>query len=106
MEVVLFRIRTRPEVDQAAYNAAFEQMLQLVAEVPGFMGIEGYTGEDGSELAVARFESEDAISVWREHPKHVETRRRGREEFFESYDITVATVSRHYDWQAELAASS
>jgi heme-degrading monooxygenase HmoA len=101
MEVVLFQIHTRSDVDEAAYNSAFEEMLEHVSTIPGFVGIEGFSGEDGSELAVAWFESEEAIARWREHPRHVQTRRRGKEEFFESYQITVATVSRRYGWKLE-----
>ncbi len=104
MEVVLFRIRTRADVDLAEYGAAFQRMLELVSEIPGFVGIEGFTGEDGSELALATFETEEAIAQWREQPEHVATRRRGREEFFASYDITIATVHRHYGWTADQAA--
>jgi len=98
MEIVLFKIHTREDVDVEEYGAAFERMMALVAEVPGFVGFEGFTGEDGSELALARFETTDSIAAWRDHPEHVAIRQRGRDEFFESYNITIATVHRHYDW--------
>ena len=98
MEVVLFHIHTRPDIDEHEYQRAFERMLELVSQMPGFQGIEGYKGEDGSELAVARFDSPEAIAAWRDEPEHVQTRQRGREEFFSAYDITIATVWRHYDW--------
>ena len=52
----LFHIKTREGLDQQEYQKAFERMLELVSESPGFVSIEGFTGEDGSELAVARFE--------------------------------------------------
>ncbi|MGH3852010.1 MAG: antibiotic biosynthesis monooxygenase family protein [Pseudonocardiaceae bacterium] len=100
MEIVLFRIRTREDINQEEYQHVFARMLELVSQVPGFVGIEGFAGEDGSELAVARFESLEAIATWRDQPEHVRTRHRGREEFFASYDVTIATVSRHYDWSA------
>ncbi|MDT7770553.1 MAG: hypothetical protein QOI30_3570 [Mycobacterium sp.] len=100
MEIVLFHIKTREGLDQQEYQEAFERMLELVSESPGFVSIEGFTGEDGSELAVARFESADAIALWRDQPEHVRTRQRGRDEFFASYDITIATVWKHYDWTA------
>lgn len=98
MEVVLFKIRTRPDIDQEEYQRSFERMLALVSDVPGFVGIEGYAGEDGSELAVAVFESKEAIAEWRDHPEHADTRERGRDEFFDSYEITIGTVWRQYDW--------
>lgn len=105
MEVVLFRIRTRLDVDQDEYGAAFAHMMELVHEIPGFVGFEGFTGEDGTELAIASFENESAIRAWRDHPEHAATRERGRHEFFDAYDITVATVSRHYSWARDPARS-
>ena len=98
MECVLFEIRTREGIDVAAYEAAFAEMLARVAEIPGFVDIKGYAGEDGSELAVARFDTAEAIAQWREQPDHVRTRERGRNEFFESYAITIATEWKHYTW--------
>jgi heme-degrading monooxygenase HmoA len=98
LKVVVFEIHPRSDVDQEAYDAAFEEMVELVAQIPGFVSIQGFTGEGGTELALARFEDDEAIRKWREQPRHVETRDRGRSEFFESYDITIATVSRHYHW--------
>jgi heme-degrading monooxygenase HmoA len=104
MEIVLFHIRTRPDVDQDAYQKAFERMLELVSEVPGFSGIEGFAGEDGSELAVARFETREAIETWRTDPEHVATQQRGRDEFFDSLEITIATAWKHYTWPSSTHA--
>lgn len=100
MEVVLFRIHPRENIDVVEYENAFNRMVELVSEIPGFLGIEGFTGEDGSELAVARFDSPDAIARWRDHPEHIRTRERGREEFFASYEITIATTWKQYGWNA------
>ncbi|KQS98778.1 antibiotic biosynthesis monooxygenase family protein [Cellulomonas sp. Leaf395] len=99
MLVVLFEIRARADVDEAAYEQAFVHMLELVQDIPGFLSFSSYTSSDGAELAVARFEDDVALARWREQPDHVLTRRRGREEFFEAYDITVATVGRQYSWR-------
>jgi heme-degrading monooxygenase HmoA len=98
MEIVLFHIRTRDDINQEEYESAAERMVELVSQMPGFVGVEGFAGADGSELTLAKFDSPEAITAWRDQPEHVRTRQRGREEFFASYDITIATVSRHYDW--------
>jgi heme-degrading monooxygenase HmoA len=99
MHVVLFEIHPKADVDEVAYGAAFEEMMALVADIPGFVRFQGFSGEDGTELAVAHFENEEAVKRWREQPQHVATRERGRNEFFESYDITIAVVSRQYSWR-------
>lgn len=101
MEIVLFHIRTREGVDQLEYGRAYERMVELVRQIPGFVRVEEFAGEDGSELAVARFEDTDAIDAWREQPEHVQTRQRGREEFFASYEITIATVHKQYGWSRD-----
>ena len=98
MEIVLFRARTRADIDAQEYENTFGQMLELVSEVPGFHRITGYAGEDGTELAVVEFESPETLAAWRDHAAHVRVQQRGREEFFAEYDITVATVSRQYNW--------
>jgi heme-degrading monooxygenase HmoA len=65
----------------------------------GFISIDTYAGEDGAGLAVERFESEEALQAWKTHPEHVKTQARGREAFFESYRMTVATsIIREYDF--------
>jgi heme-degrading monooxygenase HmoA len=101
MLVVLFKIRARSDVDTAEYESAFVHMLNRVAEIEGFVSFESYTGADGTELAIAQFEDDIALARWREEPEHVVTRRRGHEEFFDAYDITVATVGRHYAWSRQ-----
>lgn len=99
MYVVLFRIRTRGDIDESEYGATFAKMLEYVSQLSGFIGIEGFAAEDGAELAVALFDSLETITEWRDHPEHVKTRERGRTEFFSEYDITIAHVERQYSWQ-------
>jgi len=99
VKIVLFRIQTRPDLDAAAYEDAFEEMLALVAEIPGFVGLEAFTGEDGSELAVARFETDEALAAWRVLPAHRRMQERGRSEFFATYTITVTDLDREYSWE-------
>lgn len=99
MHVILFHNRTRTGLDEGAYGQAFEEMLEAVATMDGFISIEGFSGEDGSELAVVRFESEETLAAWRNHPDHARIRERGRAEFFDSYEITVSEVTRSYSWR-------
>jgi heme-degrading monooxygenase HmoA len=106
MKVVLFRIHLRDDIDAAAYQQAFGRMLELVQEVPGFRGIEGFTGEDGSELAVAWFDSDEAIAEWKRQPEHLAVQEQARREFFTSYEITIADTERRYGWPDQTAAHS
>lgn len=96
MILVLFKARVRDGVDLAEYEKTFMRMVELATEMPGFVDIEGYSAADGGELAVVRFESEETLLAWKNHPEHVATQQRGREEFFDFYHITVANRIREY----------
>jgi heme-degrading monooxygenase HmoA len=98
VKVVLFRIHLRDDIDADAYQRTFERMIALVQAVPGFRGIEGFTGEDGSELAVVWFDSDEAIAEWKRQPEHLAAQEQARREFFASYEITIADTDRQYGW--------
>jgi heme-degrading monooxygenase HmoA len=96
MVIVLFQARLREGVDRSAYEATFERMLGLASAMPGFIGIEGFAGEDGDELAVVRFASEDTLAAWKNHPDHVAVQQEARASLYESYHITVTSLVREY----------
>lgn len=99
MVIVLFEHRLRADVDQAEWEQTFGRMVGLATEMPGFISIDGYAAQDGGGLAVVRFESDEAVLAWKAHPEHVKAQARGREAFFESYKMTVATsIIREYGY--------
>jgi heme-degrading monooxygenase HmoA len=100
--IVLFRIVPRADVDVDAYDRAYRDMVAEVETSPGFLQIEEYVAEDSShQLAVARFASVADVKTWRDNPEHVKTRDRGRNEFFLSYEITLAESGRSYGWKLD-----
>ena len=47
-----------------------------MASIPGFISYNSYVSDDGEDLAVARFESLEALEPWRTHPEHPEAQGR------------------------------
>jgi heme-degrading monooxygenase HmoA len=99
MVIVVFNIKLRADVPVAEYQEAGARMVELVSAMPGFLGMD-YASTDEGELLVARFESHEALRAWREHPEHQATQKRGREEFFAHYRIEVCDEVRSYEWDA------
>jgi heme-degrading monooxygenase HmoA len=96
--IVVFRVRVRAEVGEA-YAAASQRMEELVREQPGFLDMVGWVDpETGEEITIVQFVDDAAVKAWRDQPEHVEVRRRGHDEFYESFDISVATSVRQYEW--------
>jgi heme-degrading monooxygenase HmoA len=96
MVIVLIRTALRADVDMQEYEALNTRMVEIVQGIPGFVSVKGYRADDGDEVSIARFESQEALSTWRNHPEHLETQRKGRERLFRSYDIQICEVVRAY----------
>lgn len=101
MVIALFEHRLQPDVDVAEWERACDRMVELALAVPGFVSINGYRAADGTRLSIVRFDSEEAFGTWRSHPEHLGIRVSGREAFFASYRMTVASaVIRECRWSS------
>ncbi len=98
MVVVLFGTKMRHDANLDEYGRRSERMNVLVKQIPGFISIKGFVADDGDEILIAKFESEAALEEWRSQPEHVETQRRAREAFHESYWVQVCTTVRDYEF--------
>ena len=99
--LVLIRTSLRPNCDLAAYEAMDARMNELVSQIPGYQGIKAFTADDGESIAIAQFDSHEALLRWRAHPEHRGAQRAGREKFYASYDVRVCSVERAYDFSLE-----
>lgn len=97
MVIVVFKITLRPDLPVSEYEEAGARMVELVSQMPGFLGMD-YAAIEGGELLVVRFESHETLAAWRNHPEHLETQRLGRERFFAQYRIDVCDAVRSYDF--------
>jgi heme-degrading monooxygenase HmoA len=98
MVIVLIRTRLRADADVAAYEQLNARMEALVADIPGYASARGYRSDDGDQISIIRFESAAALRAWRDLPEHAAAQQRGRDEFFETYDVEVCEVTRAYDF--------
>src|SRR5438309_10293914 len=48
--VVIFKTHLRDGADSEAYRKTSRRMHELVEQIPGFISIKAYTGEDGEEI--------------------------------------------------------
>ena len=79
-----------------------QRMEALVQDQPGF--VEMVSVRDPISrmgITVAYFEDEQSVAAWKANVEHAEAQRRGIADFYESYDVTVAQVTRHYAFTKE-----
>jgi len=87
--VTVFRSRLRPGVD-AAYGDVADEMRRLVRLMDGFVDESFYMSSDGERVTIVRFRDSETQRAWAELPEHLAAQRRGRDEFYSWYDISVS----------------
>jgi heme-degrading monooxygenase HmoA len=93
MTIAIFRTRMKPDVNMDEFLALHHRMNEIVTNMPGFVSVKLFSAEDGETLALAEFESLEALNAWRDHPEHVAARKRGLE-FFGDYSVKVCSLVR------------
>jgi len=101
MFVVLFSTTERDDVDVSEYRRTSGRMHELVSHVPGFISYNSYGSDDGTGVAVVRFDSEEALNAWRTLPEHRAAQERGRDEFYGEYWVQVCETVREYRFTRE-----
>ena len=98
MVLVTFKVTVREDIDQDAFHATAGRMMELVSQHPGFRGIEwfGALEDPRTQLALAQFDSHEAVRDWKQNAEHLLAQKRGKEEFFEGYRIQIADIAREY----------
>lgn len=92
--IVVGDLKLREDAALDEYGRLVQRMYDIVSRLPGFLSVKSFKAEDGEELTIFRFASEQALEAWRTHPEHVETMKRGRAEFYSSGFLQVCKVVR------------
>ena len=78
------------------YGATADRMVELAAQQPGFLGVESVRDASGFGITVSYWASEEAIRDWKRNAEHAAARHRGRNEWYEHFELRVAKVERAY----------
>ncbi len=76
------------------YRAAAVAMEELAATQPGYLGIESAREDLG--ITVSYWRDEASARAWKENVQHKEIQRRGRQDWYSTYTVRIATVTRQY----------
>lgn len=82
------------------YSAAAERMVELAAAQPGFLDVESARDADGFGITVSYWRDEECARAWKAVHEHQLAQERGRREWYASYTVRVASVTRHYAGRA------
>jgi len=97
--VTVFRSRLRPDAAARGYQQLASDMESLARSMPGFVDFKSFSAPDGERVSVITFDSIAHQHAWRLHPEHVAAQQRGREDFYDEYEIAVCMRVRHHRWR-------
>ena len=97
-QVAVIFLSQRHDADAGGYAVAAAAMEALAAAQPGFRGVDSARGADGFGITVSWWADEAAALAWRTHADHAAIRDRGRADWYDAYEVAVATVGRSYAW--------
>lgn len=91
----------RTGADPEGYARTAAEMEALAARQPGYLGIESARDPaTGLGITVSYWATEGDARAWKGVAAHAATQRRGRERWYSTYAVRVATVGRSYGWSA------
>lgn len=93
---VIFSSR-RSITDPDEYAAAATRMVELASQQDGFLGVESARASDGFGITVSYWRDREAIAAWRRHDEHRIVRERGRQAWYEQFQVRIACVERAYE---------
>jgi antibiotic biosynthesis monooxygenase (ABM) superfamily enzyme len=67
----------------------------LVRSMPGFISLKDYQAEDGEWITILRFENEEDLRRFRDHPVHV-TYQQVVDEYYDAFWVQSAETFREY----------
>jgi heme-degrading monooxygenase HmoA len=76
------------------YEEMAELMERLVAQQPGFLGMESARNELG--ITVSYWASTEAIRAWKEVLEHKLAQEKGRTTWYRQYKVRICKVERDY----------
>lgn len=88
----------RSEQDEGYADTA-TRMLELAARQEGFLGVESARGADGLGITVSYWRDEAAIGRWRDDCEHRGARQRGRQDWYDAFQVRVCRVERAYGFE-------
>ena len=94
--VIFTSVRTSPGAEGCddGYAAAAAAMEALVASQDGFLGLESARNDIG--ITVSYWATLAAAQTWKGVAEHVAIQQIGKQQWYASYQVRIATVTRQY----------
>ena len=80
----------------SGYTRMAERMLDLAAQMPGFLGVESAREELG--ITVSYWKDLESIKNWKLNSDHQTAQKLGREKWYSAYKVRISKVDSDYEF--------
>lgn len=94
------------DVTDHDYEKIAKEMVDLVAQQKGFLGLESFRDADGVGVTISYWKDEASIKAWKEDVRHKAAQDAGYQRFYKCFKMRIALVERDYGWLDEGEASA
>jgi len=78
------------------YDEMAQQMAELAAQQPGYLGVESSRDAEGLGITVSYWQDEAALVGWKNVTQHLLAQKLGKTRWYDYYTLRVARVERGY----------
>ncbi|MAB48537.1 MAG: antibiotic biosynthesis monooxygenase [Flavobacteriaceae bacterium] len=86
--------------DTEGYSEMAEKMETLARHQEGFIGIESARNTIG--ITVSYWKSLEAIKNWKANTEHLFAQQKGREQWYNWYNVKICKVEREYEYEKNI----
>lgn len=78
------------------YEQTAQRMLELAAQMDGFLGVESVRDADGLGITVSYWRDESSIRAWKRQIEHAQAQQNGKHQWYVDYTVRISRVERSY----------
>ena len=84
-------------VDDKGYAQAADQMMQAVQSQKGFIAAYSAREKDGIGITNSYWSSLEAISAWKKDQAHQAIQKKGKQHWYQWYQVQVSEIVKNYE---------
>ena len=85
------------------YTEMADRIETLAKQQDGFLGMDSARNNVG--ITVSYWKSLDAIKTWKQQTDHLEAQQKGKETWYDWYNVKICKVEREYEFGKDLNAN-
>lgn len=76
------------------YFDLLPEVTSLAVDMPGYLWHKSFIADDGERVTIVEFADQESHQAWANHPQHRAAMVKGRDRFYDFYDIKICAVER------------